>query len=188
MDPRRTEPSDIERELQSRFNPENSQRFSSTAQDAASAEYVEQLVLPEDSRGRMPFTRDAFVISENPARVEWEREVRKFLSKLNADFGHRVTAPMIYEWTTGINIRELAEAEGVDPENWHGGGWNGSANTHLRHINYILKEYFGKSYKTTILGRPVGKAYTVRPSFSVRRKKPVCLTLWPEWDEGTLNP
>ena len=188
VDPRKVEPSEIEKEIQARFNPENMERFSSTAQDAAKADYVEALVLPDESRGRMPFTRADYVLNENPARVEWERQVRKFLSKLNKDFGHRITAPMIYEWTTGITIKELQELEGVDLENWHGGAANGSANMHLRHINAILREYFGKPYKTTIMGRPVGKAYTVRPQFKVKFKKPVCLTLWPEWDEGTLNP
>ena len=188
MDPRKTTPSQLERDLQARFNPENTVRFSSTAQEAAGSEYVEQLVLPEDSRGRMPFTRDAFVINENPAKVEWEREVRKFLSKLNADFGHRITAPMIYEWTTGIAIKDLAEAEGVADNSPRGGANLGSANSHLRHINWVLREYFGKPYKTTIMGRAVGKAYTVRPAFRVQKKKPACLTLWPEWDEGTLRP
>jgi len=188
MDPRKTTPSDIERELQARFNPGNVERFSSTAVEAAKAEYVEALVLPEESRGRMPFTRDAFVINENPARVEWERQVRKFLVRLNSDFGHRITAPMIYEWTTGIKIKDLQVAEGVDPTNWHGGAHLGSANMHLRHINAILFEYFGKPYKTTIMGRQVGKAYTVKPGFRIKIKKPICLTLWPEWDEGTLNP
>ena len=188
MDPRKREPSDIERELQSRFNPENMERFSSTAQSVAGSEYVEALVLPEESRGRMPYSRADFVIDENPARVEWERQVRKFLGKLNSDFGHRITAPMIYEWTTGIRIKDLQDAEGVDTTNWHGGAHLGSANMHLRHINALLVEYFGRPYKTTIMGRQVGKAYVVRPSFRIRNKKPICLTLWPEWDEGTLNP
>jgi len=188
VDPRKTEPSDIERELQARFNPGNMDRFSSTAQEVAKADYVEALVLPEESRGRMPYSRADLIIEENPARVEWERQLRKFLAKLNSDFGHRITAPMVYEWTTGIKITELAEAEGVDPKNWHGGARNGSANMHLRHLNALLFAYFGKPYKTTIMGRQVGKAYTVRPSFRVKNKKPVSLTLWPEWDEGTLKP
>jgi hypothetical protein len=188
VDPRKTTPSDIERELQARFNPGNVERFSSTAQKASGAEYVEALALPEDSRGRMPFTRDAFIINENPARVEWERQTRKFLNKLNSDFGHRVTAPMIYEWTTGISLAELVKAEGVDPDKWQGGASWGSANMHLRHINALLVEYFGKPYKTTIMGRAVGKAYTVKPGFRIKNKKPICLTLWPEWEDGVLNP
>ena len=181
-------PSEIEKELQARFNPDEGFRFASNAQAAASSEYVEELALPDESRGRVPYTQDKFVINENPALVQWEREIRKFLARLNSDFGHRVTAPMIYEWTTGIRISDLQKAEGVDTSNWRGGAASGSANAHLRHINKILKEYFGKPYKTTIMGRPVGRAYKVRPSFKVRKKRPACLTLWPDWDAGTLNP
>lgn len=188
VDPRRIEASDLERQLQAQFNPENMDRFSSTAKDAAVSDYVQDLVLPEESRGRLPYTRDKFVVSENPARVEWERQVRKFLSRLNGDFSHRITAVMIYEWATGIKIKDLIKAEGVENSASPLIRTYGSANMHLRHINWVLGQYFGKPYKTTIMGRPVGKAYTVRASFQVRRKKPACLTLWPEYDEGTLNP
>ena len=187
-DLRRMSASDLERELQAQFNPENTVRFASNAKDAAESEYVKDLVLPDESRGRLPFTRDKFVVSENPARVEWERQVRKFLSRLNGDFGHRVTAVMVFEWATGISIKELVKREGVENHQSPIVRTYGSANMHLRHINWVLTEYFGKPYKTTIMGRSVGKAYTVRPSFAVRRKKPACLTLWPEYDEGTLNP
>src|SRR5690606_19728843 len=105
------------------------------------------------------------------------------------DFGHRVTAHMVYEWATGIDLRELQIAEGIDPDHpGRGSAPYGSASMHLRHINKILFEYFGKPYKTTIAGREVGKAYKVRASFYVHLKRPACLTLWPEWDEKTLNP
>lgn len=134
-------------------------------------------------------TRDAFLVNENPALVEWERETRKFIARLNTrDFSHRITAPMVYEWVTGINIKELTEREGVADGEWRGGARQGSANMHLRHINKILKAYFGKSYRTKIAGREVGKAYTVRKSFNVRKKKPECITLLPEWENGTLRP
>jgi len=179
---------ELHRELQKQFDPTGLSRFTSTAQEARKAEDVESLLLDEEQRGRIPFTREDFVIREDPRRVEWEREVRKFLSRLNHDYGHRVTAPMIYEWATGVSLADLAAAEGVDPDNWRGGARWGSANVHLRHINWVLKEYFGKSYKTTIMGRPVGRAYTVRPQFRVQKKRPANITLLAEWSEGTLKP
>jgi len=182
------EPVDIHKQLQEQFNPENLSRFTSTATAADRAEDVERLMLPEEQRGRIPLTRSDYVLREDPRRVEWEREVRKFLAKLNGDFGHKVTAPMIYEWATGVKLSDLTRAEGVDPNNWRGGARWGSANVHLRHINWVLKEYFGDPYKTTILGRHVGRAYTVRPAFKVAKKKPANLTLLPEWNEGTLRP
>lgn len=188
VDPRKTEASELEKQLQAQFNPENTMRFSSTAQEVAQSDYVQDLVLPDNSRGRMPLTRDKFVVSENPARVEWERQTRKFLRRLNPDFSHRVTPHMIYEWATGIKLRDLQIAEGIDPERpGRGPAPYGSASMHIRHINWVLSEYFGKPYKTTIMGRPVGKAYTVRQSFFVQKKRPACLTLWPEWDENTLD-
>jgi len=170
------------------YDPNKLTRFTSTAIEAKKAEDVEALVLPDDERARLPFTRADFVIKEDPRRVQWEREVRKFLSGLSRNKGHKVTGPMIYEWATGVSLIELAKEEGTLDADGRGGGRWGSANVHLRHINAILVDYFGKPYKTTILGRHVGKAYTVRPHFNVRHKKPACLTLWPEWEEGTLQP
>jgi hypothetical protein len=179
---------DIHKELERMFDSKNNIRFTSTATEAAKADELEQLVLPEEERGRMPFTRSDFVIKEDPARVFWEREVRKFLGRLPKEKGHKVTGPMIYEWATGISLKDLMKEEGTEDHNGKGGGRWGSANRHLRHINWVLREYFGKPYKTTILGRQVGQAYTVRPWFEVKKKKPACLTLLPEWDEGVLKP
>lgn len=187
--PIKPEMSDLEKQLQDQFNPENIKRFTSTAKEPESSEYVKELVLPEESRGRLPMTRDSFLINENPALVEWERETRKFLARLNTtDFSHRITAPMVYEWVTGISIKDLAEAEGADKADGRGGGKTGSANMHLRHINTILRAYFGKPYQTKIAGRDVGRAYRVRKSFRVKHKRPECITLWPEWESGTLRP
>lgn len=185
--PLKSEMSDLEREIQERFNPNYSRKFSSTAREASESKYVQDLVLPENSRGRLPLTREDFVVEENPARVEWERQVRKFLARLNPEFGHRITGPMIYEWATGISIKELQEAEGATERDPRGGGQLGSANAHLRHINAILRDYFGTPKKTSIMGRSIGRAYTVRPWFRVKNKKPMCLTLWPEWQERTLD-
>jgi len=178
----------IHRELQKQFNPASNRRFTSTATIEKKAEQVEDRLLPDDQRGRLPVTRSDYVIPENPFRVAWEREVRKFLSKLNHSKGHKITAPMIYEWCTGVNLVELAKAEGVDPTAWRGGARWGSANIHLRHINAILTDYFGKPRKTTIAGRHVGRAYDVPPEFRVSRKRPSTITLIVEREEGTLNP
>jgi hypothetical protein len=179
---------DIERELQARHNPSIRRQFSSTALEPKTSEYIEDLALPVESRGRMPLTQEKFVISENPQRVSWEREVRTALDQLSDKTAHRITAPMIYEWATGISIADLIEAEGLQDVSPRGGGQNGSANAHLRHINWVLTQYFGKGYKTKIAGREVGKAYKIRQGFRVRLKRPANLTLWPEWENGTLNP
>ena len=193
IDPR--EPvSELERELQSRFDHTNLQRFSSTAKAVATTEYVNDLVLPEEARGLMPYTKEELVISENPLRVAWEREVRKFLKRLSSHTSHRITAPMIYEWATGIKIADLEEADRQqrlitenEPASTRATNM-GNLNVHLRHINWVLKEYYGKPYKTKIMGREVGRAYVVRQEFRVKLKRPANMTLWPEWYEGTLNP
>ena len=190
----RTPVSDLEKSLQAQFDPRSMQRFSSTAKEAAKSEYIQELALPMEERGLMPYTKSELMIAENPQRVEWEREVRKFLSKLTTHTSHRVTAAMIYEWVTGIKIVDLlaADKEGElltdEPEGLKANTNAGYLNVHLRHINWVLKEYFGKSYKTKMMGREVGKAYTVRQEFRVKLKKPANMTLWPEWAEGTLEP
>lgn len=187
-DPRDVEPSELEQMLQAQFDPNNTLRFASNAEPLAEAHVVKNLLLDDNSRGRLPLTRDSFVVNEDPARVEWERQVRKFLARLNGDFGHRITAVMIYEWATGIRVADLAASDEAQSSDSRNVRMYGSALAHLRKINWVLKEYFGTPYKTTIMGRSVGKAYIVRPAFHVRRKKPANLTLWPEYDEGTLNP
>jgi len=186
--------SELEKELQAQFDPAKLQRFTSTAQAAAKSDYVKELVVPEEERGLMPYTKEDFVISENPLRVEWEKEVRKFLQKLTTHTSHRVTAAMIYEWATNIKIADLIEADTAgeiiteEAEGIRTQTNAGRLNVHLRHINWVLREYFGKPYKTKIMGREVGRAYTVRQEFRVKLKKPANMTLWPEWSEGTLNP
>ena len=195
--PQYNEMSDIERELQARFDKANALRFSSTAGKAAESEYGAELMLPEGDRGPIPFTKEELMITENPLRVQWEREVRKFLKLLTNHTSHRITAPMIYEWATGIKIKDLeatdkeAAEKGVQQSSDGEDGPRtemGKLNVHLRHINWVLREYFGKPYRTKIMGRDVGRAYTVRQEFKVARKKPACMTLWPEWYDGTLVP
>lgn len=187
--------SDVEREmaeleaaLQKEFNPD--ELFTSTATPAQTAEEVTALILPKSNRGRIPLTRSDFVLDENPARIEWERQVRLFIRSLRPSTkvrGHKINAPMIFEWATGLTIKEIVEAENVDTTKWRGGAATGSANMHLRHINATLREYFGTPRKTTILGRHVGKAYDVPKGFRVENRKPACLTLWPEYDAGVLD-
>ena len=182
------EVSELERSLQARFNKDSASGFSSTASKASEAKYVKDLVVADDERGRMPYTKESLVVSENPVRVEWEREVRKFLGKLSRHTSHRISAPMIYEWATNIKIADLLKEDEINPPAEGERSNKGNLNVHLRHINWVLRAYFGKPYKTKIMGREVGRAYTVRQDFRVDRKKPANLTLWPEWDEGTLSP
>lgn len=123
----------------------------------------------------MPLTKDKYLVRENPHLVQWERETRKFLRRLSPDHRHRVSAVMVYEWATGIRVADLM-AEG------------GSANGHLRHINKILRYYFGQPYMTYICGRKVPKAYEVKPGYYIKRHRPMTLTLYAEYAEGVLNP
>lgn len=123
----------------------------------------------------MPFTKDKYLVKENPELVQWEREVRKFLRNLTPAHEHRVAAVMIYEWATGQKLSELVAS-------------GGSAAAHLRKLNQILAFYFGKPYMTYICGRKIPKAYRVRAGYFIRRHRPMTLTLYAEYCEGTLYP
>src|SRR6478736_3939763 len=101
-------------------------RLPSHARPAAGSERIDQLTLPDSERSKMPFTKDKFLVRENPHLVQWEREVRKFLRNLSPTHGHRVAAVMIYEWATGIRVADLMEA-------------GGSAAADLRKINKVLR-------------------------------------------------
>jgi hypothetical protein len=169
--------SEVESVLKKRFDKDeaNKRRVPSTARASAGSERIDQLTLPDDERARMPHTKDKYLVRENPHLVQWEREVRKFLRNLSPEHGHRVAAVMIYEWATGIRVADLM-AEG------------GSAQADLRKINQILRFYFDKPYMTYICGRKIPKAYRVRPGYFIRRHRPMTLTLWAEYQEGTLYP
>jgi hypothetical protein len=167
---------ELEKLLKQRFDKEEaSTRMPSSAFDPAGSARVDQLTLPDSERARMPFTKDKFLVRENPHLVQWEREVRKFLRNLSPDHEHRVAAVMIYEWATGINVAALM-AEG------------GSASPELRKINQCLRYYFGKPYMTYIMGRKVPKAYKVRKGYYITRHRPMTLTLYYEYSAGTLVP
>jgi hypothetical protein len=167
---------DVEKQLRDKFEKEGTfMRMPSTASESLRDERVVQLALPDEKRGRMPFTRDKYVVRENPFLVEWEREVRKFCHKLNHDYGHRISATMIYEWVTGISVRELMES-------------GGNPSPDLRKINQILRHYFGKAYSTWIMGRKVPNCYRVPSSWYMTRHRPMTMTLTGEWYEGVLRP
>jgi hypothetical protein len=174
-----------EEELKKRFNKKEAdkRRVPSTALDAPGSDRIDQLVLPDEMRPKMPVTKDKYLIKENPHLVQWEREVRKFLRNLSTEHGHRVSAVMVYEWATGIRIKDAMAAapERLEPgkQNWR---------SDLRKINKILEYYFGKPYMTWICGRKVPKAYRVRPGYFIRRHRPLTLTLWAEYTEGVLYP
>jgi hypothetical protein len=169
--------SEVEGILKKRFEKGSADkhRVPSTARDAGGSARVDQLVLPDSQRAKMPLTKDKYLVKENPHLVQWEREVRKFLRNLSPQHGHRVAAVMIYEWATGIRVADLMK-EG------------GSAQSDLRKINQCLRFYFGKPYMTYICGRKVPTAYRVRPGYYIKRHRPMTLQLWAEYMEGSLNP
>lgn len=168
---------EVEEILRGRFSQEEAskQRVPSTAHAARSSNRVDQLILPDTERPKMPFTKDKYIVKENPDLVQWERETRKFLRQLSPQHGHRVAAVMVYEWATGIKVADLVA----------GGG---SAQKELRKINQVLRFYFGKSYMTWIAGRKVPNAYKVKPGYYIKRHRPMTMTLYAEYCEGVLNP
>ena len=122
----------------------------------------------------MPFTKDKFLVRENSDLVKWERETRKFLRKLSPEHGHRVSAAMVFEWATGIQVVDLMA--------------KGGSTVDLKRINKVLRFYFGKPYMTYICGRKVPNAFKVPPGWYVKRHRPMTLTLYAEYSEGILNP
>lgn len=167
---------EVEELLKDRFSKDApTARLPSTAGDAKVSARVEQLVLPDTLRGKMPHTKDKYLVRENPHLVQWEREVRKFLRNLSPEHTHRASAVMIYEWATGIKVAELM-------------GNGGSANSDLRKINKILQFYYGRSYTTYICGRKVAKCYAIPAGYYIRRHRPMTLTLYAEYSEGVLYP
>lgn len=166
---------EVEEFLQGKFNKDTFKGVPSVAEPAAGSTRLDLLTLPDSERGNMPLTKDKYAVRENPHLVQWERETRKFLRKLSPNHGHRVSAPMIYEWATGIAIKDLLEAgETASPD--------------LRKINQCLRHYFGKPYQTYIAGRKVARAYKVKPGYLIKRHRPMTLTLYLEYTEKTLNP
>lgn len=133
----------------------------------------------------MPYTKEKYLVRENPHKVAWEREVRKFLRNLSPAHGHRVAAVMIYEWVTGISVKDALEKAAAAKA---AGETLPSPAGDLRILNEILRHYFGKSYMTYIMGRKVPNAFKVPPGWYIRRHRPMTLTLYAEYAEGTLYP
>jgi hypothetical protein len=179
---------DAEEELKKRFSKEevDKKRIPSTADASLSSDRIDQLVLPDEERGRMPFTKDKFLVKENPHLVQWEREVRKFLRNLSPAHEHRITAVMVYEWATGLKVKDLMEQEPKRPADLppNAPTWR----TDIRKLNKILEWYFGKPYTTWIMGRKIGKAYKVKQGYYITRHRPMTLTLYAEYAEGVLRP
>ena len=177
---------DAEIELKKRFSEGQvvqRPRVPSNAGAAAQSERIDQLILADEMRGKMPLTKDKYLVKENPHLVAWEREVRKFLRNLSPDHGHRVSAIMIYEWATGLSIVELSKlTKEMAPER------GTTCRSDLRKLNRILEWYFGKPYTTYICGRKVPRTYRVKPGYYIRRHRPMTLTLWFEYTEGVLYP
>jgi hypothetical protein len=134
-------------------------------------------------RAKLPYTKDKYLVQENPHLVAWEREVRKFERRLSPQHGHRVSAVMVYEWATGIRIIDAMEqTKGrLQPgqQNWR---------SDLRKINRCLEFYFGRPYMTWIMGHKVPKAYRVPPGYYIKSHRPMTLTLYVEWCEKVLDP
>lgn len=170
------EPVSIEELLRARFDPEDkSHRKAFVVSDAQPLRQAKgALLLPDDQRPKMPLTKNKYLVKENPELVMWERESRKFLRRLSPAHGHRVSASMVYEWATGISVKELIA--------------NGGSTRDLRKINQILHFYYGKPYMTYICGRKVPKAYRIPPGWYVRNHRPMTLSLYAEYLAGTLYP
>ena len=149
-------------------------RLPSTAQEPRESSRLDSLVVPDGERGKMPFTKQKYLVKENPELVFWERETRKFLRNLSPDHEHRVSASMIYEWATNTRVADLIAA--------------GGSTVDLKRINKILTFYFGKPYMTYICGRKVPRAYKVRLGYYITRHRPMTLTLYAEYCEGVLKP
>jgi hypothetical protein len=179
---------DAELELKRRFSKEEAdkRRIPSTAGPSRASERIEELVLPDELRPKMPYTKDKYLVKEDPHLVQWEREVRKFQRNMSPDHGHRITAIMVYEWATGLRIVDLMAAQPVRPKDLppRVATWR----TDLRKLNKILKWYFGEPYMTWIMGRKVGKAYKIKPGYYIRHHRPMTLTLYAEYVEGVLYP
>ena len=175
---------EVEALLKKRFDKTaaSKRRLPSTALSTQSAR-VNQLVLPDDQRPRMPLTKDKYLVKENDHKIEWERETRKFLRQLSPRTGHRVSASMVYEWATGILVADAMEARLAD-----GGGPATRVRADLRLINEVLRFYFGKPYMTWIAGKKVPNCYRVKPGYHIMRHRPMTLSLWAEYQAGVLNP
>lgn len=174
---------EVEQELKKKFDKDaaSKRQTPTNAENVKSSARLNQLVLADADRPAMPLTKDKYLVRENEALVDWERETRKFLRNLSPEHGHRIAATMVYEWATGITVKDAMAAKDDD-------GPQTRVRADLRKINKILLYYFGKPYMTYIAGRKVPRCYRVRPGYYIRRHRPMTLTLWVEYRDGTLYP
>ena len=157
-------------ELRDPFN----NRLPSDAATVPQPERFDTLFLPNSEKPKMPLTKDRYVVKDNPHLVAWERQVRMFLRGLPLTSEHRVSATMIYEWATGKKVvDQIAAGVATSPD--------------LRKINQVMRHHFGKGYQTWIAGRKIPNCYRIPQGWRVKRHRPLTLTLWNEYTEGTLN-
>ena len=63
----------------------------SNAQEAERSAGAPESVLPLSERGRMPLTKDKYLVKEDPELIRWERIVREFLRNLSPLHRHRIS-------------------------------------------------------------------------------------------------
>ena len=166
--------SEVERLLKERFNPETSAtRVLPSDAKARESARLDQLILAREDRGRMPLTKDKYLVKENEDLIRWERVTREFLRNLSPKHRHRVSPSMVYEWATGISTVELKAA--------------GGSTADLRKIKQVLQFYFGKPFMTWIAGKKVLNCFEVPVGYYIKYHRPMTLTLWAEKREGTLE-
>lgn len=132
----------------------------------------------------MPFTKDSYLIREDPNLVAWERELRKFLRNLSPLHEHKITASHVFEWATNLDVPLLMAEEKRMREAGEETRGKSTFRADLRKLSNLLQSYFGKPYMTHIMGRKVPRAYTVRKGYYIYRHRPKTLTLYAEWQAG----
>jgi|GEM_PF-3645288 len=173
---------EVEKDLRERFEKGETKATAVPSTAKARETRVDQLVLPDDQRAKVRFTKDEFLVKENPELIAWEREVRKFLLQLSPRHEHRIAAAHVFEWATGLALADLAaeeKARGVT-----GARGRSSWRSDMRKINQLLRGYFGKPYMTHIMGRKVPNAYRVPKGWYVYRHRPQTLALYAEYAAG----
>lgn len=132
------------------------------------SERLTDLIQPAEER-KMPETREYTLLNEDEDLLQWERVTRSFLHALATTRDHRVTPHMIWVYATGVSDVAADDA-----------GYRRD----LRKIRKVLRQYFGKSYQSTIRGVKAKEVFRVRRGFLVYRKAPISMTLYLEWKKG----
>ena len=132
------------------------------------SERLSDLIQPPEKR-KIPDTKEYVLLNEDEELLQWERVTRTFLHALATTREHRVTPQMVWAYATGI--------DDVAPD-------DAGYRRDLRKIRKVLREYFGKSYQSTIRGVKAKEVFRVRSGFLVYRKAPITMTLYLEWKKG----